>query len=59
MQVYDDTMVGGARGRRDPETEEQMEEGEKEAVKKEDDSEEALKKAREWDEFKDGKTSFP
>ncbi len=59
-------MVGGARGRKDLETEEEMEEGGKqEVVKGEDDSEEALKKARDWDEFKDGEfcvvleVSFP
>ena len=58
MRVYDDSMVGGARGRKDldPATED-MEEGGgamEEVPKDEDDSEEALKKARERDEFKDG-----
>ena len=52
MQVYDDTMVGGARGRRDPEAEEAAKEEGKE--EEDEDSEEALKKARDWDEFKDG-----
>ena len=45
-RVTDDTMVGGGRGRRSLETEEMEEE--------EEESEETLKKARDWDEFKDG-----
>lgn len=54
MRVYDNSMVGGARGRKVQETEE---EGEDEKAKEEDEdeSEEAIKKARDWDEFKDGK----
>ena len=52
-------MVGGARGRKDVgkeggEEEEMEVGGAKKVPKGEDDSDEALQKAREWDEFKDG-----
>jgi immunoglobulin-binding protein 1 len=51
-RVVDDSVVGGARGRKDLEAEET--EGVEEVGKEEDDSEEALQKARDWDEFKEG-----
>lgn len=51
VRVFDDSMVGGGRGRKDPEMEV---EGEK-RKEEEEDSEEALQKARDWDDFKDGR----
>ena len=49
-RVDDDSMVGGARGRKEQEEVEEME------ADDEEESEETLKKEREWDDFKDGKT---
>ena len=51
-RIQDDSVVGGARGPKDREAEENGEGEEKE--KEEEETEESLKKARDWDEFKDG-----
>lgn len=46
-RIQDDSVVGGARGPKDREAEEGEE-------KEEEETAESLKKARDWDEFKDG-----